>query len=117
MNKKDLWSVGITLKFGYAGGGLYGWWAWVDFENSAEPVTDGCMSGRVSTKYGIDICKAIDQVLELCSQIGVEFIEHADCLPAVYYLQDGDSKDYPPPEGWREILKAQADRIGWNTYK
>jgi hypothetical protein len=33
--------------------------------------------------------------------------------PTVYYKGDGEDPEYPPPDGWRELLAAQAARLGW----
>jgi hypothetical protein len=32
------------------------------------------------------------------------------------YLQDGESNEYPPPPNWRELLRAEGDRVGVVTY-
>ena len=60
-----------------------------------------------------DIAEAIDNVLEVAKQIGVEWGSSAQDKPHIYYYGDGEDPDNLPPQGWKYALKEQCDRIGW----
>lgn len=103
-----LFTIGITLKYGYGGGSTqYGWWAKVDFEDFGHCDCDS-IHGSLSTKYIDNIQSAIDTIKADTEKLGIKF--HG---PMLFYVNDGNSKDYPPPEGWKELLKKEAERIGF----
>lgn len=61
--------------------------------------------------YSEAIRKAIVNVLEATDKIGIIWKD----LHLSYDI-DGEFLDFPPPNGWRDLVKAEADRIGWKTY-
>lgn len=64
-----------------------------------------------STANGLTV--AVDTLLADAGRLGIELIGDPIHGPQLYYWGDGEAKDYPPPAGWREILAAEAERIGW----
>lgn len=55
---------------------------------------------------------AVDRVLEIAREIGVEFVTNDDFMPSVYYEFDGFGNDKKPPD-WRELVGAQNKRLSW----
>jgi hypothetical protein len=117
-----LFSTGIELKYGCGGhkaGGqeYYGWWAKVCFEDYG--LTEkGSVYGFISNKYAEPIEDAIDTVKADAERMGIEFISISTRKASMlYYDHDGESKEFPPPDNWKQILKEQAERIGWETYE
>jgi hypothetical protein len=44
-------------------------------------------------------------------RLGIRF-DGDGVAPGVFYAGDGESKDFPPPPGWRALVNAQATRLG-----
>lgn len=109
---------GITLKYGYGGSDFYGWWARADFQDNGH-AQDNTTSGCVHNNYAQDIKSALDVVIHDAEKLGIEFVSHlgTDNVPWLFYINDGDSTEYPPPKNWKEILTEQAKRLGWQTYR
>jgi hypothetical protein len=115
------WSTGITVRYGYSGGGQYGWSARLDFydDGFANDDTAGqsvSTEGRLVTRYfvcdgekasGLSI--ALDVLRADAEKLGIRFNDEA----TLYYAADGEDLDNPPPDGWRAALGAEAARIGW----
>ena len=108
--ERKFYSIGIVVKYGYAGCSHYGWWARVNFEDAF----DSNMQGAINTKYGLSLDKAIDNVLETAKSFGIDFPENGRLSPNIFYLDDGKSTEYPPPENWKQLLKTECDRLGWS---
>lgn len=69
-----------------------------------------------STRSGLAI--AVETLLADAKRLGIEFIACGDdTAPFLYYRGDGEHEDYPPPDGWRETLAAEAERIGFRSYQ
>lgn len=109
------WSTGIVLRYGYAGGGRYGWAAYLDFLDAGF-CQDESTQGRLRTRYYVPLELAIDMLHKDATQLAIVFRAIIGDAPMLYYEDDGDSADYPPPDNWRAILREQAERIGWITY-
>jgi len=111
----ELWSTGIVLKCNEKS-----WWTTVEFRGDDALSTDDLLpdgyEGKVSTRYALPLSEAIDRILELCARIGVTFPD-TPYSRYLYYEGDGESKDWPPPNNWRRLLREQAERIGWQTYR
>ena len=115
MNKRtDLSLTNITLKYGYAGNSRYGWWArlgWVDSRFAEK----GCVEGEIRTRYGeATIDDAIRAVLEVALTFG---LAPEKLGIGLFYINDGDDDQHPPPEGWREMVMGAAKRHGMRSYK
>ena len=116
------WSTGITVKYGYASMGCNGWAAeatYLDGGFCNDDPANGVISteGTLHTRYvvreqdGTDVLTAIiDAVKADAERLGVSWL-----TPHVYYKGDGEDENYPPPEGWREMIDAQAARLGWES--
>ena len=106
----------ITVYHGYSGGGEFGWWARIDFDDFGL-CTDNSVQGTIKTKYGLKtISEAVDLIKEDAKAIGIKFVK----IPWVgkkilCYLEDGNSTAYPPPADWKRTLQQEAARIGFYT--
>lgn len=105
-----LFATGIIVWHGYAGNGRYGWWAMVEFQDYGK----GSILGKIHTKYGDDLACSIDTIKKDAERLGIKFVN--TFTPFVYYRGDGENKDFPPPDGWRELLEKEARRIGFRSY-
>jgi hypothetical protein len=119
------WATGITVRYGYSGMDRYGWAATVDFYDNGfcDDDTDAktiSTQGTLKTRYfvregtGADadgLAAAVDAVKQDADRFGVRF--GGATLPTVYYEGDGEDEDWPPPDGWRGMVNAQAERLGW----
>lgn len=105
------WSTGITLRAMRDDR----WWAKLDFYDSGF-CQDESTEGTLHTRYCVDLELAIDVLIADAKKIGIEFSRVGDGLPFLSYEGDGESKDWPPPDNWREVLREQAARVGWATY-
>lgn len=115
MYGNELYATGIILEYGPSAGDKYGWWATVEFQDFGH-CDDRSIKGVISTQYGVEISLAIDTILTDVEKLGIKFIKSESITPALLYKDDSENKDYPPPEGWRQLLKAEAARIGFHTY-
>lgn len=109
------WTTGIILKFEYCGGGKYGWWASIEFFDNKFAEDDSTM-GTLSTVYSSSIESAIDSIRVDMERLGIVGRGTRHTKPMLYYVDDGKGAP-PPPTGWKELLREQATRIGWETYK
>lgn len=109
------WSTGIVLRYGYAGGKRLAWVAYCEFLDDGLCQDEGT-EGRLTTRYFVPLELAIDTLHKDATKLGIVFKAIIDKAPMLYYENDGDSKEFPPPDNWRAILREQAERIGWATY-
>lgn len=121
------WATGITVRYGYHGSGMYDWSAEVRFRDdgsagdgdtdSAAVTTEGTLKTRYLVCEGTDpdidaLAVVIDAVKADAERLGITWSGWSG-LPTVYYQGDGDDEGYPPPDGWRDMVNAQAIRLGW----
>jgi hypothetical protein len=116
------WSTGIMLAYGYAGHDQSGWTAKAEFFDDGFADNDpdnGAISteGEIRSRYMVRDGKSADAltvVLDVvradAQRLGIEWRS-----PALYYKGDGEDEDYPPPDGWRSLIGAQAARLGWRN--
>lgn len=122
------WATGITVRYGYSGSDLYGWGAEVEFFDSGfcdDDTDSGAISteGTLRTRYfvregdGPDadaLSAAVDAVKRDADRLGITWsAAPSPATATVYYRGDGEDENYPPPDGWREMVNAQAGRLGW----
>lgn len=121
------WTTGINVRYGYSGMDLYGWAARVEFLDDgfcSDDTDSGTIStgGTLRTRYYVTdgtgpdadgLAAAINAVKADADRLGITFRQDGLMTPHVYYQGDGEDEDYPPPEGWRELVDAQAVRLGW----
>jgi hypothetical protein len=110
-----LHSVGITVWYGYAGSNKYGWWVMIEFSDYGH-YEDKSICGKIQTSYGAPLSQAIDTIKLDAKRLGIQFAEIPGLTPHLFYLGDGENKDYPPPDRWREMLQIEAQRIGFYSY-
>lgn len=97
------WSTGISLK--WDGHGL--WAAECKFLDSGF-CQDESTEGVLRTRYFVDLEMAIDTLKQDVERLGIEWHD-----AILYGHKDGESEEYPLPVNWKEIIKNQADRIGF----
>lgn len=115
------WATGITVRYGYKGAGQFGWGASLNFYDDgfvSDSTGDQLISteGELRTRYMVGdddkfsgLSVAVNVLLSDAENLGIRFMESA----AIYYHQDGEDADNPPPDGWRGALGAEAARLGW----
>lgn len=119
------WSIGITVAWTYAGGGDYGWRASLSFLDDgfcSDDADQGVVSteGKLQTRYAVregDTADAltvvIDTLIADAQRLGILLAQPGGGTAALYYEGDGENDEFPPPDGWRELLGQHADRLGW----
>lgn len=128
------WSVGITVAWApfaerIAGKIYSGWHARLDFHDDGHCDNDpdaGRVStdGRLFTRYPVrdgeirtGLSAAIDTLLTDAKKLGIEMVPSASKRPGLFYEGDAKSAEHPPPEGWRNLLAAEAERVGFDSYE
>lgn len=119
------WSTGIVVRWN--GPDRPGWGGHVDFLDdgfvgvAADDADAGRVSteGRLRTRYFVrdgdtvtGLRVVIDTLLADAARLGITFGGTAG-QPCLYYDGDSENEQFPPPDGWRELLTAEAERIGW----
>lgn len=56
----------------------------------------------------------IDVIKADAERMGIRF-PMGSAGPYVFYEGDGEDEDCPPPEGWRDLLAKEAQRLGWES--
>lgn len=128
------WSTGITVTYSEFATRIEdvpypGWAASLDYcdDGFADDDPDaGLVSteGHLHTRYPVRDAKvrsglsiAVDALVADAKRLGIEFIATSGTeAPFLYYKGDGEYEDFPPPDGWRETLAAEAARIGFVSY-
>lgn len=105
------WSTGISLKWD----GRDKWAAIADFFDSGF-CDDESTEGQLRTRYYVNLDTAIDTLIEDATRLGIDFRVSPGTKSSFLYCYHDDDKEWPLPEGWREILNEQAKRIGWLTH-
>lgn len=113
------WSTGITVSHNNGK-----WSASVNFLDDGFANDDpdaGAISteGALHTRYfvtdgeNIDgLTAAIDTVKADAERLGITW--RRDVMsPGVYMRGDAEDPDWPAPAGWRELVNAQSERLGW----
>jgi hypothetical protein len=128
------WSTGINLTYSpfaerINGEPYPGWHASLDylddgFADNDPEIGQVSTEGRLCTRYPVRNAKirlglsiAIDTLIADAERLGIEFTTlpgHRG--PQVLYDGDGENAEHPPPEGFRDMLAAEADRLGWSSY-
>lgn len=88
-----------------------------------DDVNSGAIStqGELRTRYLVAegqsasaLSAVVDALRADAERLGIDFNAPAEG-PYLYYLGDGEHEEWPPPAGWRELMAAEAQRIGWRT--
>lgn len=117
------WACGITVRW-YAPN-RPAWAGHVDFYDDGFAGDDNpdmgtvATEGRLNTRYYLadgdttsGLRAVIDALIADAGRLGITFGGPSG-RPCLYYDGDANSKDCPPPDGWRDLLAAEAERIGW----
>ncbi|MFE6939626.1 hypothetical protein [Streptomyces chartreusis] len=128
------WSTGITVTYSPLAERINdepynGWHAKLDYQDdgianndpdTGQIATEGTLYTRYPTRdakirSGLSI--APHTLIADAKRLGIEFrAVGRRTEPWLFYRGDGEDADYPPPDGWREALAAEADRIGFRPY-
>lgn len=101
-------SSGIILKYGGKGK----WAAIVKFFDAGF-CEDKSTEGQLHTRYFVNIETAIDTIVEDATRMGIEFMVNDTGRRCLVGFEYGESADWPMPTGWKQILRDQAERIGY----
>lgn len=78
--------------------------------------------GVLRTRYGVQdgnhrsgLAAAIDTLIADAHKLGITFKAPCSDTPNLYMHGDGEHSDTEYPDGWRDLINAEADRIGWNS--
>jgi hypothetical protein len=114
------WSTGITVHWSAD----WGWAASLDYlddgfandnPDSGDVSTEGTLHTRYCVRDGYNVSgltATVDALVADAKRLGIEFQTELGG-PHLFYKGDGESGDFPPPAGWREILSTEAARLGW----
>lgn len=106
---ESYWSTGIILRERSGE-----WAARLEFMDDGF-CEDKSTQGTLTMRYFGSLATAIDTLIKDAQKLGIVFTGAGDEPCRLYYECDGESVDWPPPQNWREILRKQAQRIGWVT--
>jgi hypothetical protein len=118
------WSVGIVLTW-RARAGWGGTVKYLDAGFADDDADTGAISteGELRTRYHVrdgetrsGLSVVVDVLLADAARLGIDF-DKPDAGRLLMYESDGEDLDCPPPDGWRDLLAAEAGRIGWATYR
>ncbi|MBU2249781.1 MAG: hypothetical protein KKD77_23745 [Gammaproteobacteria bacterium] len=105
------WSTGISVR----SDGHGKWAAFLRFQDDGF-AEDGATEGWLTTRYFEPLAQAIDTIKADAEKLGIQFRGTIGEIPFLWGEQDGESKEWPMPVNWRELLQEQARRLGWSTY-
>ena len=79
----------------------------------------GLIDGEIRTRYPTGLKLAIDQVMSMAEELGIRCHENMDMgIFVCGFAEESDGKDpdHPLPRGWRNKLRREAARRGWESY-
>jgi hypothetical protein len=75
----------------------------------------GMIEGTIRNRYPASLKVAIDQVMEQVDQLGITVPENVDVR--LWARGDGEDPDVQLPDGWKDKLRREAARRGWESYE
>jgi hypothetical protein len=118
-NNDTYWTTGISLRWdGSRWGGRIDYYddGFCDDDPDGGRVsTEGVLRTRYMVRDGKEssaLRAVVDTLIGDAQRLGIR-LGGPDGPPALYYDGDGEGADYPPPDGWRELVAAEAQRVGW----
>lgn len=106
------WSTGISVKPRQNMKGSYDWTATAEFFDDGWCDNESSQ-GLLEARYCGELSSVIDVVKRDVEALGIEWRNIND-TPMLYCYQDGEDKDWRFPDDWRELLREEAKRIGFN---
>lgn len=118
------WSTGITVRYMTGSDGSQRWGALLQFfdngfcdDGPAGISTEGSLGSRYFVRDGggfAALPAVLDTLIADAGRLGIVFGTHGK--PMLYVKGDGesDTEEYHPQ--WRQLLREQAERLGWDTY-
>lgn len=86
-----------------------GWSATAQFHDGGHCNLESTQ-GELKTRYFGPLSQMVDLLIADMKTMGIEWRD-----PSLFYDNDGEGKEYPPPDGWEAIVIAEAARLGWTT--
>lgn len=125
------WATGITLRYRDAHvARAESWSGSVDFYDDGFAGEDNAETRQISTegtlrtRYFVQgrpaevaLAAVIDTLVLDAERLGIRFRGTVSDKPTLSYDGDSDNAVFPPPDGWKHMLRMQADRIGWDSYR
>lgn len=109
---KELWTTGITVDYGYSGGGKYGWSAKCNWQGG-NFMQSGYMEGEIRTRYyEPTITEAINNVLELMTAFGIKPINIISDSEFALYRNEEEEQ----AEEMMQQMRIEATKRGWSYY-
>lgn len=118
------WAVGIELRWD---GHNKGWDGRIDFyddgfldadADTRRVSTEGAVHTRNTVRDGnlaTGLSVVIDVLIADADTLGISLGANGE-RPRLYYQGDGEHADAVPPADWRQLLRTEAERIGWATH-
>lgn len=122
------WAGGITVRYRDEGR-VQAWAGSVDFfddglGNDNVDTRQISTEGTLRTRYFVEsysaeiaLAAVIDTLIVDATRLGIRFRGTVAEKPELLYDGDSENAEFPPPEGWKHMLRMQADRIGWDSYR
>lgn len=118
------WATGIVLRCDGQR-----WCGWIDYLDDGfcdDNADAGAISteGTLRTRYMVwdgdqvsALSAVVDTLIADAAKLGIRLVNPFGGVPSLYYEGDGEDPTNPPPAGWRQLLAAEAARIGWQDPK
>jgi hypothetical protein len=124
------WSTGITIRYRAPSNDRPAMWgAALDYYDDGFAGDDDPAAQRISTegtlrtRYLVEdaedtftLAVVLDVLIADAAALGIALRGPSGDPPCLYVKGDGEHDDVELPDDWREILREQAERIGWATY-
>jgi hypothetical protein len=112
--KKNPWTTCVVLTWKPRTLSDGGWWATIKWSwgKFCDPEM---VEGEIRTRYPTGLRRAIDQVMDMANQFGV--VTPPGVGMALYVEGDGENPEFAFPKGWRNKVRREAERRGWDSYR
>lgn len=111
--EKRLWMTTVVVDWKPRTDTPGGWWAQATFTCGVF-CKPGLIDGQIRTRYPTGLRNAVDQIMALAEQLGIEVAENMDM--GLYAEGDGDDPEVRLPLGWKNKIRREAARRGWESY-
>ena len=116
---EHLWTTGVTVAY-WDGGPLTGagWKAHIEVHDDRFADGQSVRTRLETSYYAGTLTEAIDRVLAVAKRLGVRAVAVLDGF-GLYYEDDGESPNAPPPPDWKRALRKEVLRRGpvWRSYR
>lgn len=108
----DRWATGIHIDYAHSVGHWVTSVRYLERERGSYPATE------MGAGDHADLARAINQAVLVATTNQISFNWAKGQHPALYVPGDGTDPDLTKdwPDGWRSLITAQAERLGWIAY-